>query len=479
MLAHPVETVEVAEISAGVIDAARHFETYNNGVLDDPRVRLYRADGRNHLLLSDRRYDLIISEPSNPWLSGVGNLFTAEFLDIARDRLAPGGIHAQWIQAYSMRADDFAAVLSTMSDRFAHIQVWQMALADYLILGSDAPFMLDLESFYLTSRRPVVDGMFATIAMYDPVQLGHHFVADGVDLAEWTAGEPPLTDDYPRLEFSAPRYLLRDEEVEIARRLHESGLAPALAGDPASPLNRLFLDTLVRARRSKAALRRATLARRSGDPQIVDAYREIASEGYDDARMCWLLDRELSALSREVPGEARERFAELHAELAGEVSCVGKLRSAVPGEPILLDWPLGPHTAADPPPEVVAMVREGQRLIDERRIGEAVSLARQTVERYPHDPTALGMTGLWTLAAEGAEAGTPYLLRLWLLVPGHPETNYHLARAYALRGRTERAVAFFAAAVEAGFRDRARVEASELPELLGFDSRFNELISRL
>lgn len=479
VLAHPVEWVEVAEISAGVIDAARHFDAYNNGALDDPRLRLYRADGRNHLLLSDRRYDLIISEPSNPWLSGVGNLFTREFLDIARDRLKPGGIHAQWIQAYSMKADDFAAVLSTMADRFRHVQVWQMALADYLILGSDAPFVIDLESFYLARRHPVVAATFGMISLGDPVQLGHHFIADGDDLAEWIRGRPPLADDTPRLEFSAPRYLLRDEEVQIAERLNKAASPPELSGPAGSPLNRMFLETLARARRAKAALRRATVARRSGDPQVVHAYRELAANGFDDGRICLLLDRELTALSRTAGGAAGDRFAELHAELASYVPCVARLREAGPTDTIRLDWPLGPSRPPRAPSSVREMVAEGQRMVDAGRVAEAAALAREAAELAPNDPGALGMAGLWTLAADGADAGTPYLLRLWLLAPDHAETNYHLARAYALRGLDNRSLQFLEAAIEAGFRDKARLESSELPQLLGSTPGFAELISRL
>ena len=89
------------------------------------------------------------------------------------------------------------------------------------------------------------------------------------------------------------------------------------------------------------------------------------------------------------------------------------------------------------------------------------------------------MTGLWTLAAEGAEAGTPYLLRLWLLSPRHAETQYHLARAYALRGENDRSLRFLQAAVDNGFRDRARVESSELLDLLRSVPGFAELMAGL
>ena len=80
----------------------RYFERENRGVLKKPAVRLLIGDGRSHLRLSDRQYDVIVSEPSNPWMAGVAALFTREFFEAARARLRSGGVFCQWAHTYEI-----------------------------------------------------------------------------------------------------------------------------------------------------------------------------------------------------------------------------------------------------------------------------------------------------------------------------------------------------------------------------------------
>src|SRR5207245_10066229 len=91
-LPRPVRRLEAVAVSPEVVEAARLFRRFSRGALEDPRLVLRVADGRNHLLLTDRRYDVIISEPSNPWMAGVSSLFTRDFFFMARSRLTPGGL---------------------------------------------------------------------------------------------------------------------------------------------------------------------------------------------------------------------------------------------------------------------------------------------------------------------------------------------------------------------------------------------------
>src|SRR5262245_28073245 len=91
-LRHPIARADVMEISPEVVEASQFFLDENHHALADSRTNLIVGDGRSHLLLSNRQYDVVISEPSNPWIAGVAALFTREFFLAARDRLAPGGI---------------------------------------------------------------------------------------------------------------------------------------------------------------------------------------------------------------------------------------------------------------------------------------------------------------------------------------------------------------------------------------------------
>lgn len=113
MLTHPVQRVDAFEIEPALVEASRFFEPENGRPLEDPRVRLVLGDARVRLRRSDAEYDLIISEPSNPWLTGVASLFTQEFFEAAASRLAPDGIVCQWFHLYGMTEASTRSLLAT------------------------------------------------------------------------------------------------------------------------------------------------------------------------------------------------------------------------------------------------------------------------------------------------------------------------------------------------------------------------------
>jgi len=130
-----MERVLVAEISPGVIEAGPLFDTGNLGVSQDPSIEIVRGDAYRALLHSDERWDVIASEPSNPWVVGVEMLFSREFLEAARDRLAPGGVYAQWMHTYDMDDETFDLVLRTYASVFDRVAVWFTQGADLLLIG--------------------------------------------------------------------------------------------------------------------------------------------------------------------------------------------------------------------------------------------------------------------------------------------------------------------------------------------------------
>ena len=118
-----------------MIEASRFFAAENHDALSDPRTRLIVGDGRSHLLLSQRTYDVIISEPSNPWIAGVSALFTREFFLAARDRLAPGGIICQWANAYNISDRDLRSIVATFLSVFPDGTAWLVGADDVLLVG--------------------------------------------------------------------------------------------------------------------------------------------------------------------------------------------------------------------------------------------------------------------------------------------------------------------------------------------------------
>lgn len=135
-LTHPVPRVDVLELSPEVVEASAFFEAENQHALADPRTRLIVGDGRSHLLLTRQRYDVIISEPSNPWIAGVAALFTREFFAEARECLRPGGVVCQWANAYHLGEGDLRSIAATFSDAFPDATAWLIGEHDVLFVGT-------------------------------------------------------------------------------------------------------------------------------------------------------------------------------------------------------------------------------------------------------------------------------------------------------------------------------------------------------
>jgi predicted membrane-bound spermidine synthase len=141
-----VREVTVAEISPGVIAAAPQFDYGNLNASTNPKVRIVRGDAYRTLLRSEGDVDLIVSEPSNPWVTGIEMLYSREFLEAARDRLTPGGVHAQWFHSYETDNETLAIVLRTYQSVFPHSSVWFTVGTDLLLIGvNDPEAAFDLE----------------------------------------------------------------------------------------------------------------------------------------------------------------------------------------------------------------------------------------------------------------------------------------------------------------------------------------------
>ena len=123
-LRHRIDRADVVEISAEVVEASSFFADDNGLALEDPRTRLIVGDGRSHLQLSAEQYDVIISQPSNPWMAGVAALFTREFFLAARERLTPGGIFCQWAHTYDIADADLRSIAATFMNVFPNGTLW-------------------------------------------------------------------------------------------------------------------------------------------------------------------------------------------------------------------------------------------------------------------------------------------------------------------------------------------------------------------
>jgi spermidine synthase len=221
-LRHPIERADVIEISPEVVAASEFFATENHRALADPRTRLVVGDGRSHLLLSKARYDVIISEPSNPWMAGVAALFTREFFEAARARLAPGGIVTQWAHTYSISDEDLRSIVATFLSVFPDGTAWLVGESDLLLIGSTAPLeALDRGLAHSWDRANVAADL-AEVSVREPFSLLTLFVARGTGLQQYAEEAPVQEDDRLGLEYSAPRAMYGRFQRSNVDRLREA-----------------------------------------------------------------------------------------------------------------------------------------------------------------------------------------------------------------------------------------------------------------
>ncbi len=213
VLYYPVKQLDILEINGQVADACRrYFGPYNNHCLGDPRTRLLIQDGRNHLALTHTRYDVIISEPSNPWMAGLANLYTRDFFLLVKNRLTSQGIFAQWIQSYEMDWDTFALLGRTFSSAFPGGVMFKIGPVDYLLLARADGRGLDWDP----ARTNIDYAGKSTRADFPGTDFLAHLIVTE-DLGRLFGDGSIHTDDRPYLEFSAPRHLY-DGHLDIEQK---------------------------------------------------------------------------------------------------------------------------------------------------------------------------------------------------------------------------------------------------------------------
>jgi spermidine synthase len=200
VLLYPVEKLDIVEINEQVVKSCRKFfAPWNNDCLADPRTRLILQDGRNHLNLTDEKYDVIISEPSNPWMAGLANLFTVDFFQMVKTHLNEKGFFAQWIQAYEMDWDTFCLLGRTFAQVFPDAALIKIGPVDYLLLGTVNSEGLDWQ----IAKKNLAFARHSKNVVFPGVDFLVHLILTE-DLPSLFGPGPIHTDNRPRLEFTAP-----------------------------------------------------------------------------------------------------------------------------------------------------------------------------------------------------------------------------------------------------------------------------------
>jgi spermidine synthase len=261
-VAHPGLRVDAVELVPEVLEAAAWFGRENADVLANPRAHLVVDDARSHLLSTSARYDVILSDLFLPWTAGTAYLYSRDFYRLGLEHLRAGGLYCQWLPLHQLAVSDLATIVATFTRAFPSVQLWvayhRAATPLAALIGSSSPLRFDAAAVRARALDPGLAAALRVAGLDDPADLAVLYVTDDRHLRAVTADVAPITDDRPRLEFTAP-----------AAYFHQADLGRAALAWVAARLDRDPPGTFA----LRAALLHAQLALLAGDrPAELGAY---------------------------------------------------------------------------------------------------------------------------------------------------------------------------------------------------------------
>jgi spermidine synthase len=235
-----IKELDTIEIERGMIEGAKLFQPRNIRAYTDPRSHIHIEDAKTFFASSGKRYDIIVSEPSNPWVSGVSTLFSEEFYGQVKRYLKDDGLLVQWVQAYEINPGLLSTIFQALGKHFADYTVYRTG-ADLLVVATVKGSLPPLSAKLFTYPNVAADLHFLgfeDLGDLQSLRLGgrralHPFFT--------STGFPPNSDFFPILDQRAPRSRFRAETAEELSLMRE-GLVPVLAlldGDWPTPLARI------------------------------------------------------------------------------------------------------------------------------------------------------------------------------------------------------------------------------------------------
>ncbi len=432
----PVQSIDIADIEGASREATRYFAAENRNILADPRVRFLVADGRNALLARVKTYDVIISDPSDVWVAGVGNLFTQEFYALARSRLKPGGVMVQWFHMHSLPPEQMKLIVATFRSVFPYASLWRPNRGDVILLGTVDPVPWDLGR--LRRRFETVPGVaddLRGIGFWDPLSIFAAFVLDGEDLATMLADvHTRHTDDHPVVEYLSPRSGYVDTTAANdagVQALQTKRLPPIVGFDESRDFDaraRYLLGFgLASIGRVDPAIELMEESVRADNPDpkfLVGLGNQYSAKGVT-AKAIRAYERAL-VLSPGEP-EASLHVAELRRGQGDDAGAEKILRAALLGAP-------------DDPALASAAAR---LLIDAGRAAEAVPLLTPPLQKAPDDGSLLLLAGEALAAAGNRDEAAERLRRSAVLQTQNAEVQRGAAEALLALGDLDGAAAAF------------------------------------
>ena len=447
-LYYPIEKLDIVEINNQTVKASKFFTPWNNNVLADPRTNLIIQDGRAHLQLTKQKYDVIISEPSNPWMAGLAALFTEDFFAIAKNKLNNNGIFVQWFHVYEMDWPTFALVGRTFAQVFPDSILIRSTFSksgDYLLIGfknGGKPALENIRHRLIYAKRS------KNITLSNPALPYIFFVSE--DLKSLFAAGAINTDNHPLLEFAAPKLMYHYDDPAILQNIRAFGHI--------SPETRRIIhqvETDIETQIDLAAcvlsvyspfegmvnLAKASPSQKQRFFELMEKYCAKNIIDYsilrDDDE---LKQRCLSALIKglqanidRVPDKATSYFY-----LAGLYSIQGKTDEAIAN--CLKSLEINPDNAKTRHFLGLTLFRQDKFYEAALQFTEALKIEPAGSEAHYYLGAIFVRRGEYDRAIE-------HLSKALKIKPDYPEAHYSLAAAYASTGKLEKAVEHFTEAI--------------------------------
>ncbi len=236
-----IERVETVEIESAMAEASLGFRPRNGAAFADPRSSILIDDAKTFFSSRNRRYDIIISEPSNPWVSGVSSLFTREFYRRIRGHLNPRGVLVQWFQLYEIDASLLASVMRALGEEFPHYAIYAPSDHDLLILASEAPLPAAADAGIFS--LPGMAKALSTVHLLTPGDLDARYLGSRATLEPLFAsyGMRANSDYFPVLDLNAARHRFMEKSATDIVALLNAGvpvldlLEPGFVRRPMNP----------------------------------------------------------------------------------------------------------------------------------------------------------------------------------------------------------------------------------------------------
>jgi len=216
MLGDPLlKNMDLIEIEQEMVNLARRMMPFNRRVYEDPRVNLVIDDARTYFSASQKQYDVIISEPSNPWVSGVSSLFSTEFYQHSKRYLKPGGILVQWMHLPEFNSELMLTIITALNTAFPHVKVYHSPYIenDVLLVASDQDFNADKYTRFYNNETIARD--FQQMRKPAGYFSNRNYIASIDTFRLLTKSSQPNSDYIPLIDSGAERAFYLREKVDL------------------------------------------------------------------------------------------------------------------------------------------------------------------------------------------------------------------------------------------------------------------------